>query len=170
MAEFQQPLWAPWRMEYVGAAPRSDAGCFLCEYVRTPDADDRNLVVSRDERCVVVLNRFPYNNGHVLIAPVEHIGEMDDICDSTLHALASRIRDVQRVLRSALNPQGFNIGLNLGRCAGAGLPEHLHWHIVPRWAGDTNFMPVLADVHVIPQALAEVARRYREAALSLGIR
>src|SRR5262249_7940719 len=107
--------------------------------------------------------------GHAMIAPLTHTAVLEQLSEPVLSALMLRLRDVQRILLSALNAQGFNIGLNLGRCAGAGLPDHVHWHIVPRWAGDTNFMPVIGDAHVIPQAMEEVAKRYREAAATLGL-
>jgi ATP adenylyltransferase len=147
-------LWAPWRLSYVATARSSEAAepCFICRGLAEQD-DRRNLVVWRQPRCVVVLNRFPYNNGHLLVAPRAHKGtlrELDADENRDIMAILARLVDV---LAGIMNPDGYNIGLNLGQAAGAGLPAHLHWHIVPRWNGDTNFMPVVADTKVIVQAL-----------------
>jgi len=159
-----EQLWAPWRLGYIqgkdtptGSQPLSylpgaDPACFVCRAVA--DRSDReNLIVQRKSRTVVMLNRYPYNNGHLLIAPLAHkgrLGELDDHeqleCQQVLAALVE-------LLERLVAAEGFNIGLNLGRVAGAGLPGHLHWHIVPRWNGDTNFMSSLAGTRVIPQSL-----------------
>ncbi len=147
-------LWAPWRLSYVAAAkaPCDEDPCFIC---RGLDADDdrANLIALRTPRSVVVLNRFPYNNGHLLIAPRAHKGRLDELHPDDLLEVMEMLRLMVRTLDALMGPDGFNIGLNLGRAAGAGLPGHLHWHIVPRWNGDTNFMPILADVKVIVQSL-----------------
>ena len=148
-------LWAPWRLAYVAReAPKKPKGddCFICRGLA--EADDRqNLIVQRSEHGAVVLNRFPYNNGHLLVAPKAHKGRLDELtADETLE-LQQTVARMVTVLERLMKPEGFNIGLNLGTVAGAGLPGHLHWHIVPRWNGDTNFMPVLADVRVIAQSL-----------------
>jgi ATP adenylyltransferase len=147
-------LWAPWRLAYVAAPskPGEDMGCFICRGSAETD-DRRNLVVLRTPRTAVVLNRFPYNNGHLLVAPLAHKGTLAELEAAELLELQETVRRMVAVLDEAMKPDGYNVGLNLGRVAGAGLPGHLHWHIVPRWNGDTNFMPVLADVKVIPQAL-----------------
>lgn len=171
MADFQKNLWAPWRMDYIhGLGTGDEDGCFLCDALQHPQHDELNNVLWRGPQTLVMLNRFPYTSGHVLIAPTAHVAELEDLPDDVLLELMQRTRDAKRVLQAALAAQGFNIGMNLERCAGAGLPEHLHVHVVPRWRGDTNFMPVLADVKVIPQSLAEVRRRFLEEAkeLSLG--
>jgi ATP adenylyltransferase len=147
-------LWAPWRLAYVAnsAKPGEDPGCFLCRGLA--DADDRrHLIALRTARSAVVLNRFPYNNGHLLVAPLAHKGRLDELDDKELLDLQLTLRRMIAALNEAMSPDGYNVGLNLGRVAGAGLPGHLHWHVVPRWNGDTNFMPVLADVKVISQAL-----------------
>ena len=150
-------LWAPWRLAYVQSTdpvdkPKHD--CFLCHYRDCePAADAENLVVLRGEHCFVVLNRFPYNNGHLLIAPREHKADLRDLSDTELLESNHLLQKMVGVIEQEMNPDGFNVGLNLGRVAGAGLPGHLHWHIVPRWNGDTNFMPVLGDTKVIPQSL-----------------
>lgn len=147
-------LWAPWRLAYIKSAHEapSDAGCFLCRY-RDDDADEENLVVARGPRVFVVLNRFPYNNGHLLIAPLAHKGELSDVEDPEHLDAMRQLGRMVEICRRVLNADGFNIGLNLGRPAGAGLPGHLHWHLVPRWNGDTNFMTVVDDVRVISQSL-----------------
>jgi ATP adenylyltransferase len=148
-------LWAPWRLQYVAAAGGPlglTDKCFFCQGLA--DSDDRkNLIVFRGLRSCVMLNRYPYNNGHLLVAPLAHKGRLDELDAAELLDLQETLRRMIGVLDEAMKPDGYNVGLNLGRVAGAGLPGHLHWHIVPRWNGDTNFMPVLADVRVIPQAL-----------------
>ncbi|MCS6850815.1 MAG: HIT domain-containing protein [Gemmataceae bacterium] len=147
-------LWAPWRLAYVAAAKPPEAGdaCFICRGLA--DTNDRqNLIVWRTDRSVVVLNRFPYNNGHLLVSPQAHKGRLDELQTDELTDVMDTVRRMTAALEALMHPDGFNIGLNLGLAAGAGLPGHLHWHIVPRWLGDTNFMPVLADVRVIPQSL-----------------
>ncbi len=164
-------LWAPWRLEYVtgneSAAeplpapkcwlPNADAGCFLCQaaadYDSAAGADRRLLVAKRGPHVVVVLNRYPYNNGHLLIAPRRHAGDLAELTGEEHLECMERLAGLTRLYRQRLGAEGFNIGLNLGRVAGAGLPGHLHWHVVPRWAGDNNFMPVLAGTRVIPQSL-----------------
>ena len=147
-------LWAPWRLSYVAApkVPAQDDVCFICRGVAEAD-DRRNLIALRTPRSVVVLNRFPYNNGHLLVAPLAHKGALDELDAAELLETMETLRRMVRVLDGLMHPDGYNVGLNLGRAAGAGLPGHLHWHIVPRWHGDTNFMPVLADTKVISQSL-----------------
>lgn len=147
-------LWAPWRLAYVANAKPPTAGdpCFICDGLAAQD-DRRNLMPLRTSHSVVVLNRFPYNNGHLLVAPRQHKARLEQFePDEMLDVMSTLTRMVQ-VLDELIHPEGHNIGLNLGRVAGAGLPGHLHWHIVPRWNGDTNFMPVLADTKVIVQSL-----------------
>jgi ATP adenylyltransferase len=147
-------LWAPWRLSYVAAprAPTADEPCFLCRGLASDD-DRGNLVALRTPRSVVVLNRYPYNNGHLLVAPRAHKGRLNELTPDELLEVMETLRRMVGTLDELMKPDGFNIGLNLGRAAGAGLPGHLHWHIVPRWNGDTNFMPILADVKVIVQSL-----------------
>ena len=161
----EDPLWAPWRLSYIVATDEKKlSGCFLCRY-RETTADAENLVVVRGVATMTVLNRFPYNNGHLLIAPLEHKASFSELNDDEILECMQQMRRMIAVLQSVLNPDGFNIGLNLEKAAGAGLPGHLHWHIVPRWNGDTNFMTVIADTNVIPQSLAEL---YRRLAAELG--
>jgi ATP adenylyltransferase len=147
-------LWAPWRLAYVASAkPPSGADpCFICQGLAEQD-DRRNLIVLRTPLSVVLLNRFPYNNGHLLIAPRVHKGELAELDASELLETQETLRRMVQSLDGLIHPDGYNIGLNLGRVAGAGLPGHLHWHLVPRWHGDVNFMPVLADTKVIVQSL-----------------
>lgn len=147
-------LWAPWRLAYI-ANPKPPAGddvCFICRGLA--EADDRgNLIAYRGVHCVVVLNRFPYNNGHLLIAPNAHKGQLHELNDAEALEMQKTLARLVGILDDVMRPDGYNIGLNLGRVAGAGLPGHLHWHLVPRWNGDTNFMPVVADVKIISQSL-----------------
>jgi ATP adenylyltransferase len=169
MAEYQRNLWAPWRMEYIRSLEGGSDGCFLCDYLASPENDAENYVLWRDARTLVLLNRFPYSSGHVLIAPVEHVGRFDGLASETMLAIMERARDVQRVLREAIKAQGFNVGFNIGHCAGAGLPDHVHCHVVPRWSGDTNYMAVLPDVKVIPESLRAVAEHFHAAAKDLNL-
>jgi ATP adenylyltransferase len=147
-------LWAPWRLEYVQHADELDR-CIFCE----PEAE---LLVATSEHCLAVLNKFPYASGHVLVAPKRHIGELSGLVDEEvleIHRLASAGR---AALGEVYAPHGFNLGWNIGRVAGAGIEDHVHLHVVPRWNGDTNFMPVLGDVKVIPEALVATAKQLRE--------
>lgn len=165
-------LWAPWRLEYVSGCESAaesplpepvawqdaaDQDCFLCRAAASYDppsaADRRLLVAARNGQTIVVLNRYPYNNGHLLVAPLRHVGELYDLTPQEHAECMTTLGRLTRIHRSCLRADGFNVGLNLGRVAGAGLPGHLHWHLVPRWAGDTNFMTALAGVRVIPQSL-----------------
>lgn len=149
-----QQLWAPWRLAYVANPKPPGAGdpCFICTGLA--QANDReNLIVQRTPRCAVILNRFPYNNGHLLIAPQAHKANLDELDHDETLEIQLTLQRMVKLLGEAMKPEGFNLGVNLGKVAGAGLPGHLHWHVVPRWNGDTNFMPVLADVRVIVQSL-----------------
>lgn len=154
-------LWAPWRIGYIkGLAEKSD--CFICRNWKNPEDDDKNLVVWRTEQSIVMLNRFPYNNGHMLIAPARHIPDFEQANEQELLETTKLIRESQKALSEAISPHGYNIGMNFGRCAGAGLPGHLHIHIVPRWDGDTNFMNVCSDVDVISQSLEELFKQLKK--------
>ncbi len=147
-------LWAPWRLSYVTAAkaPTRDDPCFICKGLEEQD-DRKNLLPLRTPLSVVLLNRFPYNNGHLLVAPRAHKGILSDLTPDELLEVMETLRKMVAVLDRLMRPEGYNIGLNLGHAAGAGLPGHLHWHVVPRWDGDTNFMPVVSDTKVIVQSL-----------------
>lgn len=159
-------LWAPWRLGYIRgerdpvqsrAVPLTftrgaDPACFLCQ--AEADTNDRErLVIERGRHVLTVLNRYPYNNGHLLVATREHLGRFDQVPDEAQLEAVKTIGRMVSALERSMSAEGFNIGLNLGRVAGAGVPGHLHWHIVPRWTGDTNFMPVMSGVDVIPQSL-----------------
>jgi ATP adenylyltransferase len=145
-------LWAPWRLDYVSQADEL-SGCPLC--AEGAGEVEETLVVHRGETAFAMLNKFPYSSGHLILAPYAHVGELDQLGDETaleIHRLSLRALET---LRSLYRPAGFNLGWNIGRAAGAGIPEHAHMHVVPRWAGDTSFMPVLGDVKVIPEHLLE---------------
>lgn len=163
-------LWAPWRLGYIKGTqdappspeptswqPTADQDCFLCRaaasYNDTAAADRENLVAQRGKCSQVVLNRFPYANGHLLVAPYRHVGKLSELTDAEHLEIMQTLARLTELLTVKVQAQGFNIGLNLGRIAGAGVPGHLHWHLVPRWPGDHNFMPVTAGVRVIPQSL-----------------
>lgn len=160
-----EQIWAPWRMAYIrqedqaqaapaGLAllPGADPECFLCQAV-ADTADRRRYVVARTGHSICLLNRYPYNNGHLLVAPRRHLARLDELDSDELLDLGRMLARMIAALEQTLQAQGFNVGLNLGRVAGAGLPGHVHWHVVPRWQGDTSFMPLLASVNVIPQSL-----------------
>jgi len=153
-------LWAPWRVGDV-MEPK-DEGCFLCEAPAAGD-DHGRLVLYRSRRVYIILNSFPYNSGHVMVAPLRHVARPEDLDPEERLDLMDTLALATRVLQAALRPEGFNVGLNLGRAAGAGIEQHLHVHVVPRWAGDTNFMPVLAAVKVLPEHLAATYEKLREA-------
>ncbi|MFC1739456.1 HIT domain-containing protein [Planctomycetota bacterium] len=148
-------LWAPWRINYVQSC-NDGSECFICHDLRNTEEDDENLVLWRTDKSIVVLNRYPYNNGHLLIAPARHIATLEQAGDDELLEMIKLVSDAQKALSLAISPHGFNVGMNFGRCAGAGLPGHLHIHLVPRWDGDTNFMNVCSDTNVISQSLTEL--------------
>jgi ATP adenylyltransferase len=158
----RENLWAPWRIGYIqgldkdGSSKKQKNGCFICHNIETPEDDDKNLVLWRTKECIVILNRFPYNNGHLLIAPIRHIPDLSDAGDRENLEMMKLIGETQKALSLAIEPHGFNVGMNFGRCAGAGLPGHLHIHVVPRWSGDTNFMAVCSRTDVISQSLTEL--------------
>ncbi|HOX37852.1 MAG TPA: HIT domain-containing protein [Candidatus Brocadiia bacterium] len=153
-------LFAPWRMEYIRNVLPDEGGCFLCAIGRQkPSAD--NLVILQGTDCFCVINKYPYSNGHMLIAPYRHgddIAGMTDVEMLEMMKLTARVKDT---LQALMRAHGFNVGLNIGRVAGAGLEGHLHMHIVPRWNGDTNFMPVIGDTKIIPQALSDLWKELR---------
>jgi len=171
MAEFNRNVWAPWRMEYIRSLEEQtdEEGCFLCHYWQHPDQDQANHVLWRSHGVLVVMNRFPYTNGHLLIAPAAHLESLTDLDASQMLALGAATRDALRVLTDALSPQGFNVGYNIGRCAGAGLPGHVHGHVVPRWNADTNYMAVVGDVRVIPDGLDATYALLQQSAAKLNI-
>jgi ATP adenylyltransferase len=143
-------LWAPWRMAYIGG-PRSE-GCLLCELPRD-NRDRESLILHRGPRTYVVMNRYPYNNGHLMIVPYRHCADLGEISTEDSLELMHESQRATRILHRLFAAEGFNVGMNLGKAAGAGIAEHVHVHVVPRWVGDTNFMPVLADTKVMPDYL-----------------
>lgn len=155
-----QTLWAPWRMDYIlGEQP---PGCIFCRFPAEPN-DRENLVLGRTAHSFVMLNRFPYNNGHLMVIPRRHADDFAALPDDEFDDLQRLLRRSVGVLAGLLRPEGFNVGMNLGRIAGAGIADHLHHHVVPRWGGDTNFMPVLAETKVMVDHLANSFDRLRPA-------
>ena len=148
-------------MQYIGGEQRP--GCLFCRVLEHPDDVDADLVVWRPAGAVVMLNKFPYNPGHALVAPTEHRASLEELDDMQTAAAMSAVRRTISVLRSALAPDGFNVGANLGRAAGAGIPDHVHFHVVPRWNGDTNFMAVVDDVKIVNESLEQTAAKLRQA-------
>jgi ATP adenylyltransferase len=159
-------LWTPWRLAYVtDASKTAPAGCIFCTAFEAPE--DASLVVHRGTRAFVILNKFPYNNGHVMVVPTRHVARLGDLDADDLAELMSLAQVAERALTDVYQPHGFNMGINLGRPAGAGILDHLHLHIVPRWNGDTSFMTVFDDTRVLPEELPETARRLRAAFAAL---
>lgn len=157
----QQPLWAPWRMEFINSEKPS--GCIFCEFPAAPESDDRkNLVVHRTPHAFVVLNKFPYNSGHVMVIPRAHGADLGALAPEAFADLNDTLRRTVAVIGATYRPDGLNVGMNLGRSAGAGIVDHLHWHVVPRWGGDNNFMPVLAETRVIVEHLDAAWERIRQ--------
>jgi ATP adenylyltransferase len=154
-------LWSPWRMEYIESARGAETdACVFCALLQEGEPE-RDRVLARDELAFVTLAKYPYNPGHLLVLPVRHVGDLEDLTEEEQGAVDGMLRRSVRALRETSDPQGFNIGLNLGRAAGAGIPEHLHWHVVPRWGGDTNFMPVVGQTRVLPELLQETYAKLR---------
>ena len=156
-------LHAPWRIDYILAPKQPNGGGSLFTRIAQSSDDVANHVIARGRTCYAVLNAYPYNGGHVMVVPYRQTADLNDLTDDELGDLMRLTRRCLNALAKTMKPDGFNVGMNLGRCAGAGILEHLHLHIVPRWNGDTNFMPVLADTRVMPEALADVAARLRAA-------
>jgi ATP adenylyltransferase len=147
-----KPLWAPWRLEYIQQADELD-GCVFCR--AAAGEDEESLVVRRGVHAFALLNKFPYSSGHLMLAPYRHLAEFGELSDEEALEVHRLAEGGMAALAETFAPQGYNLGWNLGRIAGAGIVDHVHLHLVPRWAGDTNFMPVLADVKVLPEHLAE---------------
>ena len=156
----QQPLWAPWRMEFIRA--EKPTGCIFCQFPEAPPAEDRrNLLVHRSARAFTVLNRFPYNSGHVMVIPRAHLAELGALGAEDWADLQEELRRATAVVREVYRPDGLNVGMNLGRPAGAGVADHIHLHVVPRWNGDTNFMTAVSGTRVIPEEPEQSAQRLR---------
>jgi len=151
-------IWAPWRIQYI--LMEKPEGCILCEKPGQKN-DTQNYILYRGDKNFVILNAYPYNPGHLMIAPYRHIANLEDLTDEELHEHFEILRRSVRLLKEAFKPGGFNIGINIGRAAGAGIDEHVHTHIVPRWQGDTNFMPVFSNVRVVNEALAETYEKLK---------
>jgi len=159
-------LFAPWRMEYIlsnsdDSQIKGD-GCIFCDFPKLGD-DEKNLILHRGEECFVILNAFPYNPGHLMVVPYRHTADLTGLKAEELAEMMSLCQKAISVLTDVMNPHGFNLGMNLGKVAGAGIDQHLHMHIVPRWNGDTNFMPVIGEVRVISEALSSSWKRLKEA-------
>lgn len=148
-------LWAPWRLQYVTDTAPKKPGCFFCNAWADVGAEAEHLLMHRGKVSLVMLNRFPYSSGHLMVAPVRHFGDFEEATAEEASEMWALTALCKKTMRRAMKPEGFNIGINQGKCAGAGVLDHLHVHIVPRWNGDTNFMPVMSDVRVMPQALEE---------------
>jgi ATP adenylyltransferase len=155
-----EQLWAPWRLEYIRRADEQP-GCVFCN--AAAGDDEELLVVHRGELALALLNRFPYASGHLMVAPLRHVGEYAELTAAEAAEIHELTAAALAALRATMAPQGFNVGWNLGQVAGGSIAAHLHEHVVPRWGGDTNFMPVLADVKVMPEHLAETRRKLAEA-------
>lgn len=161
-------LWAPWRLAYIERPPDTaqdggqdsgqPTGNFFLD-LPAQDNDRENLILFRGTTAFVIMNAYPYTNGHVLVAPYRQVADLDDLTDAELLEINQLLARCVRWIRSAFHPDGFNIGVNIGRAAGAGVPQHIHWHVLPRWNGDTNFMTTVGDVRVIPQTLSETYDR-----------
>ncbi len=153
-------IWAPWRIDYIVGGER-ESGCIFCSKPASGE-DDKNLIVHKARGAFTMMNKFPYNNGHVLVAPYKHASDICKLQSEELKLLMEEVCRAMGVIRNVMHAEGFNIGINIGAVAGAGFEEHVHYHIVPRWNGDTNIMPVLADVKIIPEHLRSTCRKLRD--------
>ena len=154
-------LWSPWRSQYIESFKEEqfDGKCIFCEAAQKDTSDINNLLVRKSESVIVVMNLYPYNNGHLMVLPKRHVGLLEEINKEESHELIDELMLAEKVLGKIYMPQGFNIGANLGRAGGAGIEDHIHFHILPRWNGDTNFMPVIGEVKVISQDLADTKKK-----------
>ena len=162
-------LWAPWRFTYLEKSNMKSGSCIFVDLPNEED-DERNLILYRGTECFVMLNKYPYASGHLLIAPYQHTSEIEELQDETLLEINQVVGRCIAWLRFAYKPEGFNIGVNLGKSGGAGIPDHIHWHVVPRWDGDTNFMTVTASTRVIPQSLTDTYAKLKSAVETLGVK
>ena len=161
-----QRLWAPWRMQYIEQGEKPE-GCIFCIFP-AQYRDRENLIFHRGKTCFVMLNSYPYNPGHLMIVPYKHTADMYDLSDEELLEINRLLRYSVRLITECIRPDGFNVGINLGRSAGAGVADHIHWHIVPRWDGDTNFMPVVADTKVLPESLQSTYDKLKKKMEEMG--
>lgn len=159
MTEAGRPLWAPWRIEFIRS--KKESSCFLCGKEKAGKSQEEPLIIARLEYNFVIMNRYPYNSGHILIAPYRHIGDIAALSKEELYEMSDICVKGKELLQKIMFPDGFNIGFNLGIAAGAGVADHIHMHIVPRWVGDTNFMPVIGDTRVVPEAIEKTAELLR---------
>lgn len=157
-------LWSPWRSKYIESFKdeKSDVTCFICEAIVKIEEAKERLVVFRTNHSIVLMNKFPYNAGHLLVSPIKHTSGLDNLNNEELFDLISVVRFSIRVLNDAMKPHGFNVGINIGRVAGAGLPEHIHFHVIPRWNGDTSFISLISDTKVISQSMEEIHSKLSE--------
>jgi ATP adenylyltransferase len=151
MDKCNRPLWAPWRIDFIRS--EKDGRCFLCLEKPDDKKDNDALIIHRGKLCFVIMNRYPYNSGHLMVAPYRHTGDISELNPEERAEIMDLTVKSKEVLEKSIHPDGFNVGFNLGTAAGAGVKDHIHMHIVPRWNGDTNFMPVLAGIHVVPESL-----------------
>ncbi|WP_290900131.1 HIT domain-containing protein [Ferroglobus sp.] len=152
-------IFAPWRIRYI-ESPKYE-GCIFCDFPKE-NKDEERLILYRGKSCFVIMNNYPYNPGHLMIAPYRHVASVEDLNEEEALEMMKLSQKMVEVIKKAMNPDGFNLGINLGKVAGAGIEDHIHLHIVPRWNGDTNFMPVLADVKVIPEAIEESYKKLKK--------
>jgi ATP adenylyltransferase len=155
-------LWAPWRMTFIRPKSEPAPGCIFCTQPAA-NRDDDYYILHRGKYCFMMLNLYPYSNGHLMVAPFEHVNSIEKLSPEILAELTAQVQLALRALRLTMNPDGFNMGINEGKVAGAGFADHMHFHVVPRWNGDTNFMPVLADIKVMPEHLDNIYRELKEA-------
>lgn len=151
-------LWAPWRVEYIRNPGK---GCFFCKGIKSRNTK-KALIIEKRGKAFAIMNRYPYNNGHLMVAPVRHIGTLEYLDDDEVLAINSLLVRMTKAIKITMKPQGFNIGINQGRIAGAGVVDHIHFHLVPRWQGDTNFMPILTDTKVVSEALLETYKKIKQ--------
>jgi ATP adenylyltransferase len=158
-------IWAPWRLSYVSKVGKgNDKECFICKAAREhPEGDEKNLLLFKGKKALVILNRYPYNTGHLMVCPIRHTGDFLSLLPEEILEINELLKRALKTLKRVYNPDGFNVGLNLGKASGGSVDTHIHYHVIPRWVGDTNFLPVTAGVKVIPQALEETFKALKNA-------
>lgn len=154
-----EQLWRDWRMQYIEAAREPDAGCIFCD-LQNQEPEEAFLLAKRT-KAFALMNLYPYNPGHLMIAPLRHTGSLEDLDPDEMAEMGKLLQEAVDVVAMAMHPDGYNVGMNLGRVAGAGVPDHVHWHVVPRWNGDANFMPIVGETRVLPEAVADTWRKLR---------
>ena len=148
-------IWSPWRSEYIKTFTDKENGCFVCDAINSKNEDKKYLIVTRRDKCIVIMNKYPYNSGHLLVCPLRHISQFEEFETAELINIMDTSQEIIAKMKELFNPHGFNFGLNIGKSAGAGLPGHLHFHIVPRWNGDSNFTATIADVKFYSNSLED---------------